>query len=216
MKAPRWHALFDRRKTHRLSALSGALARVRTIRKDCHWNISTTPERRAKRRERVLQARKTVHPGPGPCDIPGEVDAPGLKHRRWLWPIGPYVVFCLAVVWVILVTERPRPNPVYRFLYQLPRTGAVLSEELALATAQQALSNLVNRLAEWKPIERGDTQVNGARDAYLVRQSPNDPNAGFVLLSDPLQTGVVWAVRLQLQANGISGTVSKVEAKPSR
>jgi hypothetical protein len=93
------------------------------------------------------------------------------------------------------------------FTYQLPVAPPFLSEQLALAKAQEALSHIVPDSTAWTPVEKRDwKRVTESGDVYLCRLSPN---AGFVQFDSIQHGNTVWTVTIRLQGNRLSCTVSR-------
>jgi hypothetical protein len=99
------------------------------------------------------------------------------------------------------------------FTYYLPDTPPFLSEQLALATAQQALSQVVPDRTTWTPIEnvffKASVAPDGTPDVSLIRDVRTNANAGSILFESTQHTNKVWAVNVQLQGNRLSCTVSR-------
>ena len=212
MKILAWQRLFQRRHSDRASPFADVLPRVRTIREHCDWQSSTTPASREQRRERVLRARQKIVYRPVPYDrVPDSVPVPGGMRRLWL--AGPLVVLCAAVGWALLTADRSERHVSRGFSYQLPGAPPFLAEQLALAKAQEALSQVVRDPTVWTPIEtrdrKGGTAPDGTRDVYLIRDTPTNPSAGLILFDSTVHTNTVWAVDVQLQANRLWCTVSR-------
>lgn len=213
MKILGWHRLSKRRRSEQSSPLTAVLPRVRTIREQCDWLSSTTPASQEQRRERVLSARRRINYRPLPHDfVPESLVIP--RKMYWLCFSG-LVLFFTAVLWVLLTAD-PAQRPVIRqFHYQLATAPPFLSEEQAVLTAEEALSQVVRDPTVWRPVERRDqkgrTAPDGTRDVFLVRHDRYNPNAGWILFDSTQHVDTVWAVNLQLQATEVWCTVSKAK-----
>jgi hypothetical protein len=123
---------------------------------------------------------------------------------------------------------RPHLPEIRPFIYPLPNKPPFLSETLALAAAQKALSRVVPDAPVWIPIKIGDwnstehdrtrgvylfrdwkdiTADESTRDSYLFRDRVTSPDAGFVLFTSTQHTNMVWAVSIQLNGNHLEGMI---------
>jgi hypothetical protein len=131
----------------------------------------------------------------------------------WLWLVGALALLCAAVVWALLTADWSERRVSRGFSYQLSSTPPFLSEQLALAKAQEALSQVVRDSTVWTPIgirdRNASTAPDGTQDVCLIRHARTNANAGFILFDSTQHTDTVWAVDVQLQANRLWCTVSK-------
>lgn len=182
------------------------------MREQCDWPASTTPAAREQRRERVEQARRRIVYRPEPYEVEAE-SAPKPGKLRRLWLAGPFLLLAAAVVFGALVTGRYFRNLDHDFTYQLPGTPSFLTEQLALAKAQETLSQVVNDADNWRPLHvqrrKTSTAPDGTQDWYFVRFTPADPNAGMILFASGRHPNEELAVQVELRGAYLSCLVSR-------
>ncbi len=183
------------------------------MREKSDWPPATTPESREQRGERVLEARQKILYQPIPHDI-ALTPASKVSRRRWLWGSAALLIFSAVAVWIGLMTDWRGERAIHSFLYQLSFTPPFLSEDLALAKAQEALAECGVNTNLWKAIaessrlaEAGTVAPDGRRDVYLLRVHPN---LGLMTFDTATGSKHERLVTIELQGRTVLCSVSRM------
>jgi hypothetical protein len=204
MRVLGWNIHWGRRRCEPATSFPRALTKVRSLRERCQWPPLSRESAIQQRESRVMTARTGVHYSGLPADLP--IHVPRKPKLLWLCNVHPlYVLAALCVVaalaaFFLLVLSR---DPARAEIYTLPEAPVFLSEELALAKAQETIRSNV------KPVtnQLWTTAPDGRRDVYLWRSSPYAGTLTFV--SNKGLNQHLW-VNLLLESNRLSCAVQRL------
>jgi len=205
MRVLGWNIHWRGRRCEPVTSLPGALTKVRSLRERCQWPPLSRESAIHQRESRVITARNRVNYSGLPEDLP--IHVPRKSKLLWLCNVNPlYALAVLGVVaavagFLLLVLSR---DPARSEIYTLPEAPVFLSEELALAKAQQTIPSSV------KPVTnlQWTTAPDGRRDVYLWRSSPY---AGTLTFTSEKGLNQRWWVNLLLESNRLSCTTQRVK-----
>lgn len=216
-----WSISIRRKQNVATSAFTWVLPRVRSMREQRDWPPTTTPAAQEQRRERVEQARRRIVYRPEPYEPYETASEParpfsisGPTWTRLLWYGVPFALLAAALAWVMLTTDSdPRIQSAPRALtHPLPGTPTFLTENLALAKAEESLAQVVGDPSAWQPELMRDSKIrtapDGTPDVYLIRM-PNDPNSGVLMFTNGQEPNSLWTVTVQLRGAQVDCTVSR-------
>ncbi len=191
--------------------LAAVLERVDAIRGNRDWAHSTPPpSKREERRNRLLRARLGIAER-----IASYVEAvrspvrDQSAHRVWI--AVPTVVFCWILVWMVISRHWTEQSFEQQFSFKVSGTAPFLSQQLALAKARQALSQVVRDPSALTPVlfqDQSRTTASGERRTLcLIREGDN---AGTLFFQS---NGKVWDVTVQLRGDAVQCTVRGTESR---
>jgi len=182
-----------------------ALTKVRSLRERCQWRPLSRESAIHQREGRVAAARHRVSYSGLPEGLP--VYVPRKPKLLWLCNLNPF--YALAALCVIAATAGflcflfgAHSSNVWLKTYTLPTAPTFLSEDLALAKAQETIPSPAKPVQNWQPT----TAPDGRQDVYLMRSSPY---AGIMIFASSKGINQRWGVNVLLESNRLSCTVQK-------